>query len=236
MGAYSLTLGLTTEAPEPHQHGRHSSGGSLLDVVSRRVIPGVLALTRPSKAFMKSQLIILLLLLPAGSAAAPQQAKSWRVQFPCDRSFSVEVPAPLYEVSWFEGKHGPSFEPDENFEKAVRAFVALQGTPMRRQFGVVVEYVPREKRHAYQRRDFGGSYFVIGGDDATPTSEQMIRVNGLAGREYVYAKAVSEDTYTRGRIFYAAGRLYILVFVTTSAEDLNSPEAVRFLNSFRLRR
>ena len=173
--------------------------------------------------------------MPACSVTVAAQGKAWRIQFPCDRSFTVEVPARLYEVTWFEGKHGPSIEPEEGFEKGGRAFVALQGTPKKRQFGIVVQNVPRVERRALQRREFGGLYFVIGGDDATPTSQKAVHVNGLTGREYVYAKEISEDTYTRGRIFYAAGRIYIIVFVGTSAEDLHSQEADHFLNSFRLR-
>jgi hypothetical protein len=183
-------------------------------------------------SIMKIQLLVLLLILPGSGAA---QRRAWQTQFPCDRTFGVEVPSRLYEVSWFEGKHGPSLEPDESFEKDGRAFVALQRTPKKRQFGVVVQRVPREERRPLARGEFGGLYFLIGGDDATPTSEKTVHVNGLTGREYVYAKEISEDTYTRGRIFYAAGHLYIIVFVGTSAEDLSSQEADRFLNSFRLR-
>jgi hypothetical protein len=95
--------------------------------------------------------------------------------------------------------------------------------------------VPRQERAAFARKEFGGLYFVIGSDDATATSQKIVRVNGLTGREYVYAKEIAKDTYTRGRIFYAAGRIYIIVFVGTSAEDLGSQEADRFLNSFRIR-
>jgi len=184
---------------------------------------------------MKIKILILLLILPGSSVTIATQRKAWRIQFPCDRTFSVEVPAHLYEVSWFEGKHGPSIEPEESFGKGGRAFVALQGTPKKRQFGIVVQNVSQEDRRALERREFGGLYFVIGGDDATPTSQKAVHVNGLAGREYVYAKEISEDTYTRGRIFYAAGRVYIIVFVGATAEDLSSQEADRFLNSFRLR-
>ena len=180
--------------------------------------------------------MMLLLILLAGCVAASAQAPVWRIQFPCDRSFSIEVPAHLYEVTWFEGKHGPSIEPEEDRKNGGRAFVALQGTPKKRQFGVVVQNVPREERAAFVRKEFGGLYFVIGGDDATATSQKIVRVNGLTGREYVYAKEIAEDTYTRGRIFYAQGRIYIIVFVGTSAEDLGSQEADRFLNSFRIRR
>lgn len=180
---------------------------------------------------MKATLIIAIALFGA-LAPASAQTKIWRVQSPCDNSFSVELPAPLYEVSWFEGKHGASLEPDEGFDRQSAAYVALQATPKKRQYGIVVLDVPEEDRGEYRRGDFGGNYFLIGGDDATPTSEKAVRVNGLSGREYVYAREITDDTYTRGRIFYAAGRLYVVVFVAATAEDLMSAEATRFLDSF----
>jgi hypothetical protein len=183
---------------------------------------------------MKATLLIAIVLFGA-IASASAQTKVWRTQSPCDNKFSVELPVPLYEVGWFEGKHGPSFEPDEDFDKGGAAYVALQETPVKRQYGIVVLDASQEARDEYRRGDFGGNYFIIGGDDATPTSEEIVRVNGLRGREYVYAQAITEDTYTRGRIFYAAGRLYIVVFVAATAEDLMSAEATRFLDSFRIR-
>ena len=185
---------------------------------------------------MKIFLTVLLLAILSVGATIQAQTTLWRIQFPCDKSFNVRVPAHLYEVSWFEGIHGPSIEPEEGREKGGRAFVALQGSPRKRQFGVVVQDVLPQERRRFLKRDFGGLYFVIGGDDATPTTEKVVRVNGLVGREYLYSNAISEDTYTRGRIFYAAGRIYIIVFVGTSAEDLVSQDADRFLNSFRIRR
>lgn len=184
---------------------------------------------------MKATLLAAITLFGA-FASASAQTKIWRTQSPCADTFSVELPAPLYEVSWFEGKHGPSLEPDEDFDRGGAAYVALQETPKKRQYGIVVwDVLEEEQRGEYLRGDFGGNPFVIGGDDATPTSEKLIRVNGLTGREYVYAKEISADTYTRGRILYAAGRLYIIVFVASTAEDLMSAEATRFLDSFRVR-
>jgi hypothetical protein len=149
------------------------------------------------------------------------------------------VPSPLYKVSWFEGKHGAEIEPDWGFENnKTSSYVALQKDPKTRQFGLVVfedagESTAKE-RSEYGKGIFGSWYFMIGGDDAEPTSEKEISVNGLSGREYVFAKAIQLDTYTRGRIFYADGRLYFVIFVTSSAEDLLSPDADRFLNSFRI--
>jgi hypothetical protein len=127
-------------------------------------------------------------------------------------------------------------EPDEGFDRDAASYVSLQGKPKARQFGIVVWEVPKEDRRQYQKGDFGGEGFLIGGDDATATSQKAVRVNGLLGREYVHAEEISEDTYTRGRIFYAGGRLYTIVFVAKTAEDLMSADANRFLDSFRVRR
>lgn len=84
--------------------------------------------------------------------------------------------------------------------------------------------------------DFGGLEFMIGGDDATPTNQKVIRVNGLVGKEYTFARAIRLDTYTRGRIFFINKRLYFIILITSTAEDLSSADAERFLNSFRLRK
>lgn len=77
----------------------------------------------------------------------------------------------------------------------------------------------------------------IGGDDESePTGVMDVDVNGLKGKEYIYAKAISLDRYTRGRIFDGGDRVYLLTFKSSIAEDLSSDAATRFLNSFRLRK
>jgi hypothetical protein len=148
----------------------------------------------------------------------------------------------LYQVGWFEGKHGPSFDPDEPFGTDTASYVALQSKAARRQFGIVVEDVFREypkeyrkTRNEYRRLNFGGAWCMIGGDDVWPTTEKIVRRNGLIGREYVYTQEISKGRYTRGRIFYTRGRMYFVIFVATTATDLFSPDADRFLNSFRVR-
>jgi hypothetical protein len=165
------------------------------------------------------------------------QPKTWQMQTSCD-GFSVELPSPLYKVSWFEGKHGAEIEPDGEFNSGKSCYAALQENPKHRQFGIVVfdergESTARE-REGYKKGIFGAWHFMIGGDDDEATSEKIVRVNGLLGREYVFAKAIQLDTYTRGRIFYVNGRLYFIILVTSSAEDLMSPDADRFLNSFHI--
>lgn len=185
---------------------------------------------------MRWPFLPILLFFAGAFAGAEAQNKTWKLNSPCDNDFSVETPARLYNVGWFEGKHGPSMDPDEPFEQDDDSYAAIQSTPMSRQFGIVVMKVPRKDRREYERREFGGLYFMIGGDDVWPTTERMIRRNGLLGREYVYADPVAENKYPRGRIFYARGRLYFVIFVGATAADATSPDAERFLNSFRLRK
>jgi hypothetical protein len=184
--------------------------------------------------------IIFVVIISGGLSDVVAQKIDWRVQAPCVSDFSVELPAPLYEVSTFEGKHGPSLDAERGFDSFGPAFVALQKTPMERQFGIVVRNVSKKERKEFnldlKHGDFGGLNFMIGGDDATPTNEKIVRVNGLVGKEYTYAKAIKPDTYTRGRIFFINNRLYFVIFVTTKAEDISSADAERFLNSFRLRK
>jgi hypothetical protein len=188
------------------------------------------------KRMMKAALLTALLTLSGIFSVVSAQTNAWRIQSPCENNFSVELPTPLYRVSWFEGKHGASLEPDEGFDDDKASYVALQSVPKMRQFGIVVLNVPKKERNNYRRKDFGGWYFMIGGDDAEPTSEEVVRVNGLIGKEYVYAKEIAADTYTRGRIFYADGRLYFIVFKASAIEDLMSADASRFLNSFRIQK
>ena len=88
-------------------------------------------------------------------------------------------------------------------------------------------------RPAERQKRVEGLDFVIGGDDATPTSERALRVNGLLGKEYIYANDIADEVYTRGRIFDVGDRIYVIVFRARTAADLKSADAERFLNSFR---
>lgn len=189
---------------------------------------------------MKSALHRIVMFAVAISPLACGQSGQWRTQSPCDGGFSVEVPSPLFEVGWFEGKHGMSFEPDLEFDRGHQSYVAFQTHPKVRQFAVVVWDVSGEKwkkeRAEFQRAEFGRSDFMIGGDDAQATRTSPVRIGGLVGREYVFDKEIEADTFTRGRIFYADNRLYFVIFRAMSAEDLMSPDANRFLMSFHLSR
>jgi hypothetical protein len=164
-------------------------------------------------------------------------AQNWRTYSPPDNSFTIEVPALMRRVTWFEGQHGIETEPDPDIDKSVTPFAALQSEPQVREYGVVVLDGKSKELPSKNREDrIAGLWFLIGGDDATPTNERIVRVSGFNGKEYVYAKEISDERYTRGRIIDAGEKIYVIVFVAKTAEDLNSSDAERFLNSFRPQR
>jgi hypothetical protein len=161
------------------------------------------------------------------------QIKEWREQAPCDSNFSVKVPSPLYKVSTFEGAHGAALEADGRFDIRWAAYAALQKVPVERQFGIVTYDGAVKESKEMKRLD--GMSFMVGGDDVDPTDQKTVSVNGLVGKEYVYAKAIYPGRFTRGRIFYVNHRLYFVILIASSSQDLMSPDAEQFLNSFRLR-
>jgi len=74
-------------------------------------------------------LMLLAILLPTSD----RNAQSWRVYSPPDKSFSIELPAPLHHVSSFEGKHGASTEEGLDVLKNVSSYAALQSAPKNRE-------------------------------------------------------------------------------------------------------
>jgi len=69
----------------------------------------------------------------------------------------------------------------------------------------------------------------------------VIKVNGLDGNEYTWAKerktfasGSTNELFKRGRIFDRGDKIYIIVFIGQNADELKSDAAERFLNSFRL--
>lgn len=178
--------------------------------------------------------VVFLMLLTLLIASLASDAQSWRVYSPPDKSFTVELPASMQRVTFFEGKHGASNEPGLDADKNVASYAALQTTPEVREYGVIViDGKSKELDSAEREKRVAGLDFVIGGDDATPTSVQTVHASTLTGKEYVYAKEIAEGIYTRGRVFDAGERIYVIVFRARTAKDLNSPDAERFLNSFR---
>lgn len=162
-------------------------------------------------------------------------AQSWRTYAPTSESFSVELPTSLCRVGAFEGKYGVVDEPDVHRYKHVSFYASIQ-SEAKREYGIIVINRKAEKSVKGQKADdIEGFEVFIGSDEATPTSETIIRANGLVGKEYTYAKEIKVGIFTRGRVFGTPTQIYVLVFRARTAKDLNSPDAERFLGSFRLK-
>lgn len=164
-----------------------------------------------------------------------QDGGRWRVYSPNHGVFSVETPAPLRKVMSFDGEHGASLEPDQK-EENVSCYAAIETTPEDSRFGVIVINLRGRLLGSSKGEDRLEylSAILIGDEDET----QLMRVpravehNGLTGKEYFYVK--DAGLFTRGRIFVAGGKIYVIVFVGRNDKDLTSTDAERFLNSFRL--
>ncbi len=172
------------------------------------------------------------------SVLAPSiYSQEWHVYSPPHTGYSVESPVSFRRVRYYEGEHGigDAWTTKEEARGSI-VHVAQQSLPEARDYAVLVMDIPKKHR-PLSADDIDYLKWWVGGDDESePTSVSDVEVNGLKGKEYVYAKAISLDRYTRGRIFDSGDRVYILIFKSSTTEDLSSDAATRFLNSFRLRK
>lgn len=191
---------------------------------------------------MMKALLTCVLVVAQMSSVAHAEDKSWRAYSPPDASFSVELPAPLRKVMSFEGEHGASLEPDQEIKWA-SCYAAIETTPKDSRFGIIVlETKSLRKILRSMSRDealTSLSYTFLADDDETQYLKAPIEIkyNGLKGKEYFYVKEsgypYGNKLFTRGRIFDVGSKIYVTIFVGQNAQDLTSPVAERFLNSFR---
>ena len=196
-----------------------------------------------SLALIMKALIIFTLavvsLVAQTSHVAYAQNKEWQVYSPPDKSFSVELPAPLRPVMSFSGEHNASLDPGQK-SGWCPCYAAIETTPDDSRFGIIVINAKQKFLRSQPREGEYGLYWYLGAnlvgneDEAEPTSVKEISANGLKGKEYIYTYT-RNGVSTRGRIFETSGRIYVIVFVGKDDNDLTSPDAERFLNSFRLR-
>ena len=187
---------------------------------------------------LRKALALALLFIAQWGLAHAQHGTGWRVYSPKRGGFSVETPAPLRKVMSFDGEHGASTEPDQKNGWA-DCYAAAETTPEDARFGIVVINAGQKFLRSKPREGPYGLYWYLGAvligneDEAEPTSVKEIDANELKGKEYIYTHG---GVSTKGRIFETGGKIYVVVFVGRDDEDLTSPDAARFLNSFRLRR
>lgn len=163
-------------------------------------------------------------------------AHGWRLYSLAGTNSSVQSPAPFRRVPSYEGEHGIGDKwPSKRAWPGFVAYVAQEPSKSR-DYAVIV--FPRTKQIRALLEDDKDSleWFIGGDDDSKPTSVLSVYVGGVEGKEYVYTKEVSSDTYTRGRVLDSGAKVYILIFKSSTPKDLSSDDATRFLDSFRLQK
>ena len=154
----------------------------------------------------------------------------WQTFTSPDKTFSVEVPAPLRRVAGFSGEGGVNLASDQK-ERWATSYAVIETNSDDVRFGLNVLKMPRSIRSRLPLWYLG--VMLIGDDDnPNPQVEKRVKVNGLIGTEYLFD--IEKHMHTRGRIFDTGRRIYVITFVGRDLKDLTSGDAERFLNSFRL--
>ena len=152
---------------------------------------------------------------------------SWRVFAPRRMGFRIEFPAKPHRIDDLYG--------DTEGYKSVDVYGVSQLVPIRKEYQVIV-LVPSEEmsKGNPDENKLWGLKFTIGGDDAVPTRQSDIRVNGLKGKEFIYDFPDADALgHRKGRIIDARRRIFVLIYATNTASDLNSSAAARFFDSFK---
>lgn len=171
------------------------------------------------------------------------QTNAWRPYSPPDKSFTIELPAPLTKVDSFEGEHG-AYEVDKSEKRICCAYAAIETTPEESRFGIIVI---QKKARGFEKINLDNeetlsflALNLIGDDDFSSYMKKPSHIvqDGLKGREYFYIKDDKLNNvtqYNRGRIFITKDKIYVAVFVGKDENDLKSQDANRFFDSFHIR-
>ena len=171
------------------------------------------------------------------------QLRDWHIYSSAEDKFTVAVPPAVQITKTATSKNEASLDPDQK-GRLDSHISAYEDNPDESRVRILVingkakifESLSRDKLLTYL------SVMIIGDDDDPwSTSESVIEVNGLKGKEYVWAKESkvfehgrSIEIFKRGRVFDESDKIYFIVFIGENAAELKSPFAEGFLNSFRL--
>jgi len=189
---------------------------------------------------------LIILILNQLTLIVHQQTQDWHVYSSSEDQFTVSVPRGLRISRTTENKNETNLEPAQKASLAsyVSVYEETVGGDEESKFRILVVDGKAKIFDSLSRGDLLTylSVMLIGDDDdPKPSSERAIKVNGLNGKEYVWAKKAkafeygsSGELFRRGRIFDGGDKIYVIVFVGQNADELKSHIAERFLNSFRL--
>lgn len=190
--------------------------------------------------------LFLILTVAQPNFIAHGQHRDWQVYSSSDDQFTVEVPSAVRIIKTAASKNEAGLDPNqrESLASYISSYEDTAASPQDSKFRVFVidgqanifNSLSRDNLLTYL------SVMLIGDDDEPePTSETVIKLNGLRGKEYIWAKerivfeyGSSNAIFKRGRIFDSGNKIYVIVFVGRNTDELRSPTAARFLNSLSL--
>lgn len=155
---------------------------------------------------------------------------SWQVFAPAGLGFRIEVPSKPARI---ENEYG---DIDPKGYKSIYVYGPRETSHRTTTFEIIV-LVPSEAMNKENggANKLGGLEFTIGGDDAEPTSQSRINVNGLQGKEFIYHFPEAETLgHRKGRIIDAKTKIFVLIYATSTVSGLKSSAAARFFNSFKI--
>ena len=194
---------------------------------------------------MKDYIALTLLITLVGSSLfAFGQQQDWHVYSSAEDKFAVALPPAVQFARIATSKNEAGLDQDQ--ENSLDSFTSIYEDKVapESKFRILVVNGRAKMFNSISRGNLLTylSVMIIGDDDdPQPTSERVIEMNGLKGKEYVWGKESKTleygrtfEMFKRGRIFDRGDKIYILVFIGDNAAELKSPIAERFLNSFRL--
>jgi hypothetical protein len=160
--------------------------------------------------------------LHQGSAQA-----GWRPFSPPDKAFTVELPS--------EPQHD-SDDPLSDAALTGETYTAMDVSTGLSFYTINILCTERLKAKGVEPNSLlDGLVEMMAGAPHKLVSKSRVEVDGLPGREFVYANERGND-YSKGRLINADSRVYMLMIVADNVEALSDAGVKRFLNSFHVNR
>ena len=153
----------------------------------------------------------------------------WRLYSPPDKSFTVQVPVtPLTDADTYD-----AFDKSTTSGwKPIHSYVAIASLDEPRVYFVSV-FEAQSATRENQIDEFIQELFK----SKHLTSSKQINMNRRRVREFTLAsKDTDENQFMRVRLIEVGQRIYMLTYVTNTADDVYSRSAEKFFTSFQIKR
>lgn len=157
----------------------------------------------------------------------------WGIYSSPDKSFTVEVPVtPHSEAEDYEGLD----ESTPSGWKPTHSYIAVTSLTKPRIYSISVFEVISAGQSTSDKAIDEFIHALVGKNNRL-TSSQEIRVAQARARDFTMASNNTDDIrFTRVRFIRVGARVYMLTYVTDTADDVSSRFARRFFNSFHAKR